>query len=57
MYVLFIYIFIKFFIFLKSAATGVAAPGCSGLVNAVDKVGLLSVHNAVCVVRVSFLFI
>ena len=52
----FIYIVITFFQFLRSAATGTAAPGCSGTVNAADQVGL-GFHNAVCVVRESFLFI
>ena len=54
----FIYIVIKFFHSLISAATGAAAPGCSGTVNAGDyKVGLLGFHNAVCVVMGSFMFI
>ena len=35
---LFIYIVITFFHFLVSAATGAAAPGCSGTVNAADYV-------------------
>ena len=34
--VLFIYIGIKFFHCFVSAVTGVAAPGCSGTVNAAD---------------------
>ena len=52
MSVLFIYNVINFLI---SAATGAAAAGC-GTVNAADQVGLLGFHNAVCVVRESFLF-
>ena len=46
---LFIYI-ITFFHFLIFAATGAAAPGCSGTVNAADLVGLLGFHTAVCAV-------
>ena len=57
MYHLFIYIVIIFFHFLISAATGAAAPGCSGTVNAADQVGLLGFHNAVCVVRGIYFFI
>ena len=53
---LFIYI-IPFFNFQISAATGAAAPGCSGTVNAADQVGLLGSHNVVSVVMESFLFI
>ena len=40
--------FIKFFPLFISAATGAAASGCSGTVNAADQVGLLGFHNAVC---------
>ena len=52
-----LYDYYFFFIFLILAETEAAAPGCNGTVNAADEVGLLGFHNAVCVVRGSFLFI
>ena len=41
-------IYITFFHFLISAATGAAAPGYIGSVNAADQVVLLDFHNASC---------
>ena len=52
----FIHLYYYILYFLISAATGAATPDCIGTVIAADKVGLLGFHNAVCVVRGSFLF-
>ena len=54
---LFIDIVITFFHLFISAATGDAAPSCTGTANAADQVSLLGFHNAMCVVKGSFLFI